>query len=357
MIEKKIEKDRILYADILRTFSIYAVLMMHVCGARWYSTIGTSEWYVLNTYNMTMLRWCVPVFFMLSGMIILDPKYNLTFKKLYTKSLPRLVIALVFWAIVYRTLSPTMSILLDLKEVTIDDWKKIYLGLIFDIPWHHLWFMYAIISIYILSPLIRIFTAHAEKKHYVYFLILYLIFGAIIPKINAAYNVHITFGINELYSYTGYFIAGYFFAKYDLSLLQRRILYAAGIFIVVWMLAWSTYSAITESALSTHYFENISPLTMILAYSVFVFAKNFISNNSKFDKLKNNKYITLLANCSLGIYLVHDLFNILLGLLDINTGTFPAIISAPLLALFVYLCSLGVVLIIRKIPVLNKWIV
>ncbi|WP_029906554.1 acyltransferase [Prevotella sp. 10(H)] len=351
----KLTKDRILYADILRTLTIYAVFIIHVCGVRWYSTVGTSEWFVLNTY-MTMLRWCIPVFFMLSGIIVLDPNYNLSFKKLYTKSLPRLICALVFWSILYRTLSPLTSMILNIKEVTMDDWHRIYTEIIFGTPWHHLWFMYAIIAIYFLAPLIRIFTANAEKKHYFYFLILYFVFGSVIPKINAAYNVHISFGIYELYSYTGYFIAGYFFAKYDLSTLQKRILYAAGILTLLYMLGTSTYLGLQGYA-STQFFENMGPHTMILAFFVFVLAKNVISNSKGLQKYQNNKYITLFANCSLGIYLVHDFFNILLGLLNINTGTFPAIISVPLLALFVYLCSLGVVLIIRKIPVLNKWII
>ncbi|MBK5721556.1 acyltransferase family protein [Dysgonomonas sp. Marseille-P4677] len=350
-------RDRILYSDILRTFTIYAVLIIHICGVRWYSTVGTAEWYVLNTF-MTMLRWCIPVFFMLSGIIILDPNYNLSFKKLYTRTLPRLIVALLFWAILYRTLSPITSIILNLREVTIEDWKRIYTEIIFSTsPWHHLWFMYAIISIYILAPLIRVFTAHAEKKHYFYFLILYFIFGSVIPKINAAYNVSISFGIYELYSYTGYFIAGYFFSKYDLTSIQKKILYTAGILTFAWMLFWSTYTAATENSLSTHYFENMGPHTMILAFFVFVFFKNFINNSQKLQKFKNNKYITLLASCSLGIYLAHDLFNVLLNLLNINTGTFPAILSVPILALFVYLASLILVLIIKKIPVLNKWII
>lgn len=330
--------------------------MIHICGVRWYSTMGTSEWYVVNMF-LTIIKWCVPVFFMLSGIIVLDPKYDLSFKKLYTKTLPRLVVALIFWSVLYRTLSPVTSIILDIKEVTIDDWKKIYTEIIFSTPWHHLWFMYAIISIYVLAPLIRVFTAHAEKKHYFYFLILYFIFGSVVPKINAAYNVHISFGIYELYSYTGYFIAGYFFSKYDLTSIQKKILYTAGILTFVWMLFWSTYTAVTENALSTHYFENIGPHTMIIAYFVFVYAKNSINNSRNLQRFKNNKYITLLASCSFGIYLSHDLFNIILNLLHINTGTFPAIVSVPALTLLVYLSSLFLVLIIKRIPVLNKWII
>lgn len=348
--------SRILYADILRSLTIFAVIIIHVCTARWNQSFGTSEWYVLNAF-MTSLRWCIPVFFMLSGIIVLDPGYNLTFKKLYTKALPRLICALLFWAILYRTLSPTVSILLDIKEVTTGDWQKIYTEIFLGTPWYHLWFMYAIIALYILAPLLRVFTAHAQKKHYLYFLALYFIFGAVIPKLNNAYQINISFGINELYSYTGYFIAGYFFAKFELGTALKRFIYMAGSLALLWNITSSFYFAETHGYPGTQYFENMGPQTMLIAFFVFTLAKDFISNNKTMQKLQDNKYITLLANCTLGIYLAHDLFNILLNLAGISTNTFPAILSVPILSLFVYFASLGVVLIIRKIPILNKWII
>jgi len=350
------KKGRILYADILRTLTIIAVLIIHVAGVRWYSHFGTSEWYIINGY-MAALRWCIPVFFMLSGIIILDPNYNLTIKKLYTKSLPRLICALLFWAVLYRVLSPVTCILLDIREVTMGDWERIYTEILYGTPWHHLWFMYAIISIYILAPILRIFTANAEKKHFVYFLVIYFIFGSVVPQINQLNGIRINFGVYDLYYYTGYFIAGYFFAKYDLSKIQKTILYIVGGLCLLWNVVGSTLFAINTGGPGTQYFENISPTTMIIAYFIFVLAKDVISNNKQIRKLQDNKWITLMASCSLGIYLVHDFFNIILNLLNINTGTFPAIISVPLLALFVYFASLGLVLIIRKIPVLNKWII
>lgn len=354
-VEKK-TKDRILYPDILRTLTILAVLIIHVAATRWYSHFGTSEWFICNAY-MASLRWCIPVFFMLSGIIILDPEYNLTFKKLYTKSIPRLVCALLFWAIMYRVLSPLTSIVLDLREVTTDDWKRIYTEILYGTPWHHLWFMYAIISLYILAPLIRVFTAYAEKKHYIYFLIIFFIFGSVVPHINQENNIHLNWGVYDLYSYTGYFIAGYFFSKYDLTKIQTRILYVVGVIALLWNVIASTLFAIKTGSGGTQFFNNISPTTVIISFFIFVLAKNVISNSHRIQKLQNNKLITLMASCSLGIYLVHDFFNIILKLLNINTGTFPAIISVPVLAIFVYLASFCLVLIIKKIPILNKWII
>ena len=348
--ENKI-KDRILFADILRIVTIFAVVVFHISTNRWFAAFETSpsEWHII--------RWCVPVFFMLSGMIFLDPSYNITIRKLYTKTIPRILCALIFWSIAYRTLSPIIAHLLDIKTITIGEFHRIYQEIFLGTPWHHLWFLYPLLAMYILTPLLRIFTANAKKEHYIYFLILYLIFGSIIPTINARFQVHISFSINELFSYTGYFIAGYFFYKFDLSKIETRVLYTLGILALVGTYIISTATAMKYGGPATQFFDRTGPNTMLSAFFIFVLVKNIVTNSPKALTLKNNKYIILLASCGLGIYLVHDFFNVILNLLSIHTGTFPAILSIPILSIFVYLASLGIVLIIRKIPILNRWII
>lgn len=351
-------KDRILYADIMRIVTIFAVVVFHIVTNRWLYTFDSSpvEWHTINIF-VAGLRWCVPVFFMLSGMIFLDPSYNLTIKKLYTKTIPRILCALIFWSILYRTLSPITAALLDIKPFTVDELHRIYKEIIFGTPWHHLWFMYALLAMYILTPLLRVFTANAKKEHYIYFLILYLVFGSIIPTINLRFNVHISFSVSELYSYTGYFIAGYFFAKFDLTKRETILLYTLGIISLLGTYLVSTGTALIYGGPATQFFDRTGPNTMLASFFIFVLVKNIVNNSPKILKYTNNKYITTLANCGFGIYLVHDFFNVILNMLNINTGTFPAIFSVPLLSIFVYTASLCVVLIIRKIPVLNKWII
>ncbi len=357
MIEK-VSKDRILYADLLRIITIFAVIVFHICTNRWYSAYvdSQSEWHVINFF-VACLRWCVPVFFMLSGAIFLDPNYKITVKKLYTRTIPRVLCALIFWSIAYRLISPITASLLDIKEISSGDFHRIYSEIFLDTPWHHLWFLYPLLAMYILTPLLRIFTANAKKEHYLYFLILYFVFGSIIPTINARYNINISFNINELYSYTGYFIAGYFFSKYDLTKVQTRTLYAMGIIAIFGTYIASTITGLVNGGPATQYFDRTAPNVMLGAFFVFVLVKNTVNNSPRILKYKNNRYITLFANCGFGIYLVHDFFNVALNLLNINTGTFPAILSVPILSITVYLFSLIVVLIIRKIPILNKWII
>jgi len=355
---EKSKKDRILFADILRILTIFAVVVFHVTTNRWFVLFNDSPgaWHTINVF-VACLRWCVPVFFMLSGMIFLDPKYNITLKKLYTKTIPRILCALIFWSIAYRTLSPVTAHLLGLKDLSIDDFHRIYEEIFLGTPWHHLWFLYPLLAMYILTPLLRIFTAHAKKVHYIYFLILYFIFGSIIPTINARFQVHISFSITELFSYTGYFIAGYFFYKFDLTKVETRVLYILGIVALAGTYIISTATAMKYGGPATQFFDRTGPNTMLSAFFIFVLVKNIVNKSPKILGYTNNKYITLLANCGLGIYLVHDFFNIIFNLLNINTATFPAILSIPVISIAVYLASFGVVLIIRKIPVLKKWII
>jgi surface polysaccharide O-acyltransferase-like enzyme len=294
---------------------------------------------------------------MLSGMIFLDPRYNTTIKKLYTRTIPRILCALTFWSIAYRLLSPLTASFLDIKPITSGDFHRIYREIFLGTPWHHLWFIYPLLAMYILSPLLRIFTANAKKEHYIYFLVLYFIFGSIIPTIDARFQVHVNFSVAELFSYTGYFIAGYFFYKFDLTRKERIVLYTLGIISLAGTYAVSTIVGITGGGPATQFFDRTGPNTMLSAFFIFVFVKNTINNSPKLLEYTNNKYITTLANYGFGIYLVHDFFNIILNILNIHTGTFPAILSIPALSILVYLASLGVVLVIAKIPVLNKWII
>ena len=65
---------RLAYADLLRCTAMLAVIVVHITGgALEASPVGTPDFMVLNVYD-GLTHWCVPVFVMLSGMFLLDPK-------------------------------------------------------------------------------------------------------------------------------------------------------------------------------------------------------------------------------------------------------------------------------------------
>ena len=88
---------RLAYADLLRCTAMLAVIVVHITGgALEASPVGTPDFMVLNVYD-GLTHWCVPVFVMLSGMFLLDPKHSLPPSKLFFGHMLRLAAALAVW--------------------------------------------------------------------------------------------------------------------------------------------------------------------------------------------------------------------------------------------------------------------
>lgn len=93
---------RVGYFDILRIVSIFFVIVIHVTsvGLRLCET-ATPTWNV-NWLLNSVSRWAVPVFFMVSGALFLEPSREITLKKLYKKSIFHIVVCIIVWGFFTR---------------------------------------------------------------------------------------------------------------------------------------------------------------------------------------------------------------------------------------------------------------
>ena len=86
---------RIYWLDLLRIISILSMILLHVAASFWYVSPSNSyNWIIMNIYD-SLVRFCVPVFLMISGALFLSQK-EINIKKLYTKNILRLLISLIF---------------------------------------------------------------------------------------------------------------------------------------------------------------------------------------------------------------------------------------------------------------------
>jgi surface polysaccharide O-acyltransferase-like enzyme len=80
--------NRDLKLDILRVLSILAVILIHITAA--YENTNTFNNHDINSWILEILNkslfWCVPIFFMLSGALLLN--YSNTFLERFLFSLP-----------------------------------------------------------------------------------------------------------------------------------------------------------------------------------------------------------------------------------------------------------------------------
>ncbi|MDF7639846.1 acyltransferase family protein [Lactobacillus sp. ESL0791] len=358
---------RIYYLDFLRIIATFAIIIIHVSSQRPYYSqpVHSFTWQSLNFWS-SIMRWGVPIFVMISGVLFLDPKRPISTKKLFTKNIWRIVCATIFWHFFYACYT-----------FLFENHSYATLIRLLIKGYSHLWFLHMIIGLYLLVPLLRKITENTKLTQY--FLLLAAIFAVILPTFFSIYKSLLRFhtfspaarviinSLSTLFSsmyvkfvlgFTGYFVAGYYFSQAKLSKNWIRCIYIMGI-LGLFITFFGTNS------LSLHFNARVLPLydymsinVAATAIAIFVFIKNCgQKSNAHFHNKRNETWLTALSNLTFGIYLVHFLFiRILTKSLHVGTLNSNAPLAVPVITVVVFLASLIVSLIIKKVSWLNSHI-
>lgn len=313
--------------------------------------IDSKNWYATIFWG-SLVRYAVPLFFMCSGSLLLNPEKDMTLKKLYTKNLPRILIALFFWATAYELFD-----LLIAKKMGIFSFelcKKAFDSIIFFDHHFHLYFLHIMIIIYIFLPATKILTKNLDEKTYKYILIVWCIVTVVYPYIlllpffAPLQGIPRQWVLNFTYGSIGYTMLGDYMHRFS----NKKPLFYALIFIFtsIFTSFGVMYFAKYASAYTLILWDGSSPTALLLAYSLF----GFIKNSPKLvDKLK---FLSIVAKASFCIYLIHDFFNIIFFYLGININS-HAFIMIPAMSILNMILSFICYLILRKIPFVKTYLI
>jgi surface polysaccharide O-acyltransferase-like enzyme len=336
--------SRIIYLDLLRVVCTFAVVMPHTSGYAW-STLPYSNplWTYANFYN-GFFRFSVPIFIMISGVFMLSDKTTLDLKKLYSKKILRLVKLFFVYSCLYAIV--TNIILADTFDL-FSFGKQIILGR------YHLWYLYAIIGLYIITPFIKEITKNNSLTKY--FIVLAFIFEILIGSMSSIFktvNFSMIFAKSYLFfvkGFTVYYVLGYF--VYNNPIKKKNMIYAAGIIATVATIAgtklYSSYTMVNSDV----FFSFLSLNVFFQSLAIFVFFKEVISQIT-FSSLSKN-LIKALSKYSLGVYLIHDFFLIIFAQFNINSLSFHPLFWIPLLGIIIFGLSCLSAFLISSIPVVK----
>jgi len=310
--------QKISWIDTLRALACMMVVMIHASTSLVvnFAAVHTLEWTVANLLNSAS-RVCVPLFFMISGALFFGDK------SAHKRHFLRVSLCLLFYSAV--------SLIYILIFTKIGFWPS--LRLILEKPvFYHLWFFYAIVVIYLLSPLIHVKAVSGK-----YLLIAGILLGVLAnPQLPALTWQKIHLLPLDLYigGDTFYYVL-YALMGRALSQLDTRkpgvTWIAAGIFILSTLaIAAGTYRQmqINQNFADTFYVYS-GPLVFISAMALFVTFKNALSQSIL-------PGFSLISRHSLAIYGFHAL--IIIGLRGRHLD-FP---QYPLLNVaFLFVCGLG----------------
>ena len=339
-------EQRINFLDYLRVFAIFFVIMMHVSAQNWYREdidVNSFAWQTFNFYDC-ISRWSVPVFVMISGVLFLNK--DIIISQIYRKNILRLVISFLVWS--------TFYCFLENRSLSL---KNILNGK------YHMWFIFMIIGLYMLSPIIREIVKN--KKVMKYFLLLAFVFTFFIPFVNQI--IHDFFketgtisiinekiqkmSMNLVLGYTGYFILGYYLNLVNLTKRKSVIIYLGGILGFLLTIVLQVILVLKTQYRSGSYYGYLTLNVLLSAVAIFVLFKNL------YVFQKDSIIIQKLSKYSFGVYLVHVFILDLLENIGLNTMTFNPILSVPLITVLVYSLSVCVVTALHYIPILKKYVV
>lgn len=344
---------RCIYLDVLRIFAALAVICVHTSCQIFgndnlpVASVGSSAWCAAAVYD-ALSRFCVPIFLMISGALFLGKA--LPIKRIYGKYVLRVLTAYVFWSFLYTLLRGERAF-------------SLIFGTIRGGP--RFSFLCYIIGLYMLVPLLDRFIR--EPRYMAYFLALCFFFGFLESQLYDMVSIEQIRYISVLYAYvhefftkmclTGltwlpaYFVLGYALFHYDMQPRHRWVLYCTGLLGT----AATVWSSLRANSLIEYWLDYRSVNVLFMTVGLFVFAKYGCARFSLCPALE--RAISRVAELTFCAFLVHswvlDTF-----LLDRGVTAYcaSAWISIPVIVLLVFVISLCIAFVAKKIPVLTRYI-
>lgn len=345
-------KERNYAFDFIRVISMLLVIVIHLSNyyCRGFSNLSNISYLGAVIWN-ALARVAVPLFFMLSGVLLLNKEHN---KDKYKERIIKYTLILIIWSVIYYVWHYLFH------NIKFNLPKDIFIHLFQPVS-RHLWFMYPLIGIYIILPFIQSMFKNITKQLENLFLYLWIISsgGVYILRLILSmfkYKVDIIYPIPIVQAtyYLGYFIAGYIIYNRikDLKDTKKVSQYSLITLILTSLITIIlTYIiSVINGGYYTSLFAYRSPLMMLSSMAVFI-----LSVIHK-DTLLKGKAVTILKKIvpySFGIYLIHIIFfNLLTN--NIKVLNVISFIGIPIFSLLIFIISYIACVIIKKIPILKR---
>jgi surface polysaccharide O-acyltransferase-like enzyme len=356
-------RTRVAWIDLIRITAAFMICAGHV---NWrYSgalpgTIPDSFWFFSNFVDM-FVRCAVPLFLMVSGYLILRKQNSL--RHGYFKRILKIAIPLFAWSVIYLFVTLWAYNVYNIGK-PIDIYRGIG-GILAGQS--HLWFLSAILSLYIAAPILHSYLKSASRDNKIYFLLLWgcacFLYPIIADILKVLFDIEkVGFQFYIVGDSLGFFVAGYFLGHRTIRLRTCTLCIISLVFLTL-AITWIGFvSQDTWLGFMSPFSENYTArmalanyMRIPLALLFFVILKYF-GGILLYQKSILSVIVTFLAKLTFGIFIIHILVMYALQFgLSLDLRTFEPWFSLPLTASAVFALSALSVWLLKMIP-LSHWI-
>ena len=337
---------RIIGYDLMRTIAIFMVVAIHSHVVYLGRNQGSIGWLIVMELTAICLV-SVPLFFMISGALLLDSDCIIGIRELFTRRLPKQFIPFIFWSLIYTILRIAMGKI----PLSIESFAK----LLYEPAYYQFWFMYTLLAIYLLLPVLQAMVSYLNQKQIEYMLILWFIFSIVVPSVSHfidgfMISEHIDLILCE--GYIGYFLLGYYLKKY-----KRKCKINIAVILTVVGILLTGIAAYVEWLYSINhkmkyvgyvYQSYLLPGVVLSVIGIFLIFQRLEINHKSISK----KIVIKLSELSMGVFYIHMLILIVMEHLGVSGE--KSIIILAVKTVLIYVLSLIGTYIINLVPVLRR---
>ena len=344
--------ERAVTPDLVRAAAIVLVVVIHTAGlvAAPGPAAGTTAFWAGDIYD-SLARPGVPLFVMLTGWMLLGSERRAEpIGRFFMRRLGRVAVPLVTWSLIAFGW-------LAIRDHHLAQWTQFPRQLLNGPVFYHLWYVYVLLGLYLVVPVLRPIAADASEPLRRYALGLWAVASSVLPLWYWWGGLHIGIDVPVLTTYVGYLLAGIWLAALPVSPRTRRTLGLLILVTAIWtVLATARLTGTDPLNVALFGYGTPNVLVMSVAWLVLLTQPGPTAWVSRHPRAL--AVVRVLAATSYGVYLAHPL---ILNLLDsgalsvrLTGASVHPFLGIPLLAAAVLAASVGMMLVARRVPVLGR---
>jgi surface polysaccharide O-acyltransferase-like enzyme len=323
---------------------MFAVVVVHVYApvvTTVHSEFGSASWWAANAIDSSM-RWCVPVFIMISGALLLRPRTE-ALRRFFTKRFSRIGVPLALWTVVYLAWE------VHRKGIGTEDAVRDVLS---GAPSLHLYFLFVLAGLYVLTPFLRDLVQHTTTRRLWCFAALMTAIGMADQAISAFDGVGEPNAVTRFLPFVGYYVFGYLLVRTRPG--RAGLWGAAAVFVlsVAATFAGAGLLGIADGGwgdASDYLYDYLSPTVLAMSGAAFLLLR--AAGDRLFGATGTPRWIARLSGLSFGVFLVHViLLYTLRDVTGVPGGVLGMLAMTALHTVAVLAASLLVTAVFQRLP-------
>ena len=287
-------KHRNIQLDVVRCVALFLIVLCH-------TNIGLEN----AAPYIVKLKWFVgkcgvPLFLIISGYLNLPMKYE--DKEFISKRFKRVFLPFLFWSILYVVL----DLIIHNRTFSVNIFSE---DCFLIASSAHLWYIYAILALYLITPIISEYFQKCSKNMFQFYLSIWLMSALFTYYYHwtghAFFDHNFTYVTYYLGGYLGYYILGYYIKRFSPALIfsqlnvRNSVIIGSLFFLAIFFISIG-YFILNMTTVEISKYVTIVPIL----FSVITFS---ILWKIKVKNIRVTKVIDSLSKYSFGIYLIHEI--------------------------------------------------